>query len=362
MSLAERKYCVEDERNARRVLLPAAVNILVSNALENAPGSTDLVDKFHFPDKTPLENLNFCPALTSTWAIFMKAQSALSDAAMLGDIITPKQKDTLIANIDWQAIAPDHHFKANFMTSYPLFALGFVYEMVRAGDVKKPETVTQVLDLVNDPGLDSLLWEGMYTASGVWNQVYHTYPWDVFRNFRHLYDFGSESPFVDNRDGSRSLHPGINNFLHSKMREVNQSGERVAVRCPIAVRSIRGINSDPESPAFLTEEQISALVTPRSEMHDPLATRDDEGGIRIQFDALGALRTFFVGFAQNTVEKFGVPVLVEDRPYPHTKIIKYIDSNEAVPPAIQPLPNSDCPKSDRDDIARRHSLDCSCAA
>ena len=362
MSPSEREYSLQDQRNARAILLPTVTTLFLAEALGEAPSVPKTGERLCFPYNSTLDQLNFCPAISSTYSIFQAAKSALSEATKLEKILTSKQKKTLEKTIDWTAVDPDHHFKNNFMTSYPAFALGFMHESIYAGDVPKPETVNEVLGLLQDPNLDSLLWEGMFTASGVmWNQVALTPPWGVFKNLRDLYDYGNKSPFLANPDGSRSFKPTIKARLRDRMREVNQGGERVAVRCPIAVRSIHGVSSDPASSAFLSDEQIGGLISSDRKSGKPLAVKDDKEVIHIQFDALAELRRYFTDFTQRTIADSGVPVVTEYRNWPHEHTVVFVDPSIPVPPTSKPESKPDCPKN-AEYNTRRYKMPCACAA
>src|SRR5580704_15810687 len=112
---AEAMEKVGIERDARRVLLPAATHILLGQALEAASDiPEDYVDGDQFPSFSTIEELNFCPAITSTYAIFFAAKNVLNDSAILDEILTPEQTKILYETVDVAAISPDHHFKNNF--------------------------------------------------------------------------------------------------------------------------------------------------------------------------------------------------------------------------------------------------------
>jgi len=333
------------EKDARSVLLPAIIPIFLDEALRN----TDIDPQEHSESlnfgegfEAGIENLNFCPALTSTYAIYGKAKSALSNSALLEGIITEEQREIFEKHIEWSAVSPDHHFKNNFMTSYPAFALGYVYEMIYAGDVPKPTKVEDVIELLKNPELDELLLMGMHGVSGVsWNQGADTRPWGIFRHLRDVYDYGDESPFVTDPDGSRKLKPEIIERFHAQMRERNQKGEHVAVGCPVAVKTIHNLSDDPESPRHLTEEQLARLLE-TSRDSEPIASKDGRGTIRIKMDVLARLREFFVGFTENYIQKNGIPVLVEARPWDHKSTVRFIKPGEEVPETTTPEPREDC--------------------
>ncbi len=355
-------YAPQDERNARRSLLPAVITIYINEAVKRARRTPAVNEVFQFPLRNAkIEGINFCPAVTSTFAIFTKAAHVLGDGWQMSEILTDDQRNILDGAIEFGADVPDNHFKNNFLTSYPLFALGLLHELIYAGEIEKPETVRQVLELLKDTDLHGLMREGMHTASRVWSQEAKTSPWEIFRNFRHLYNYGKESPFIINNDGSRSFKSEITTHLHAKMRAVNQKGERAAVSCPIAVRTIYDISNDPSSCAYISEDQRRSLITPDPKSGLPLATQNEKGAIHIEFDALNALSDFFLEFAENVITQRGVPVLIDCRGWPHKDGIIYIDQNESVPSALKHEPRPDCPLNSDENIIFGNKP-CSCAA
>jgi|GEM_PF-4299750 len=327
------------ERDARHIILPALIPLLIDKAVREGEGKFPKNESLYFGNLVELEDVNACPAITSTLAIFHQATALLNESALLGEILTDEQRETLI-HMDLQAVSPDHHFKASFMSSYPVFALGFIHEAVYAREVEKPNTVEEVIKLVEDPTLNSLMKEGMFAASGAWGQSQLTSPSRVFKNMRFAYSYGSESPFVTNNDGSRSLKPEIEQYLHATVRNTNTrtDRERVAYKCPVAVTSIRGISEDPDSTAHLTHEQLEELTR-----DDRLASGDANDIVRIHYDALAELQNFFTSFARRYIATNGVPTLTAKRDWPHEDSYDFRDPTQPVTEAKVPQPNQDCP-------------------
>jgi hypothetical protein len=342
---AETLSLAQVELDTRRVIMPAMVNLFLAEAFERIEKTPTDWDRISFPIIGELDELNFCPAITSTYALFRAATAKLKDGAELKSLITPEQQKHL-QELDWAAVSPDHHFKTNFMTSYPAFALGYIYEAAYAGDIQKPETVDEVLSHLYERDFHTVLRQGMFTASGVWAQSADRAPWGVFGELRHLYEYGNESPFMVKDDGSMSLAPKILRFLHGKMREKNLSGEGTAFRCPIAVHNIRDVSDDPDSPAHLSEAQIEGLLKPRAD--GAIARREQDGSLRIQFEALDSLRDYYVQTALRGLEEVGTPVVIEHRTWPHKNTVRYINRSASVPLTTQPDPDLDCPQTNPD--------------
>jgi len=361
MSFEQSRYSLENQRASRQLILPATINLYLSQALNDAPLHPTEPGNIYIYDTQRLEELNSCPALTATFGVFQRATIGLEDCTMLGSILTTDQQELLQDNIDWSACSPDHNFKHNFMTTYPVFALGFLHEAFYSGMLPIPQTVHELLTAFKDMKFENMMYEGMVGASGSWQQTCFTMPCGVFERFRDLYDYGVEAPFTVNEKGEYSLKQAITDVLTREMRERNRTHIQVAAGCPILIQTLHGISSDPTDPKYLSREQLEGLLISKN-YSDPIAESDENGVIRINWEVLKRLKDYYYEFATNYVSQFGAPSLSETRPNPHKSTYVQVTGDQIIQPATRPELRVDCPQSNIDSKNwETYKIPCNCA-
>lgn len=318
------------ELNGRgKVFMPFLAHSFVVGAINGYDGQPPETVSYSYTEgsEAEYEKANIYPAISSTYLMMRTANRILEETLIAPGLTERQQK--LIPELEWTAADPDHHFKSNLLSTYPTFALGFVWEAARRGHIQSPHTVDETVELMKAPWLKQSLLDAMGTKFGVWQQSFHTDPWQILRNI----DFDGELFGVDKQGNIAGLSEELKHHLRSNLTAHNKRPDRMrnASGCPVLHTVIRGISDDETSARHLTPDQKQRLTSTTIGGKE-VAHFDESGNITITIDLLDELQGFYVNFVTDYVEEYGVPVLTQVRDYPHRDNLVHLPRDTAAFP------------------------------